>query len=661
MDDTARFPGGARPGLSVGTADFPASIPNIYETPPSATGRAHSSGSASPSPGPSRSPSPQRHRPQLTSLQTSTSSFRDEHPSGSNETARPTLQLFGLASPVRQDIQAALEELRNLELDEFLDRTSKSMEEVRFDEPSHADLHLPGRAKYRDPLTGRVDYLRFVEAWACTYADLHLPPDLLSTARPAKFSLSRTRVAVERLYVLVPPKLVEQLIAGDLVNLYRWVDPLRTAKWALGYLACWWHDQIPAAIFFFIVYQILKPQIWPPSPSEIRQQLLERRALSGEAKAIDEDDNDKRSKRESAKRMSQSIASSVGIATMMSGINIHAGPKTLERSMTPDLDDSSSSTDDTTQIDTSGTPKKAKTSSKNKHRGKRGMYRLIKELIARFGPIIEMLIQDQADLAEKAKNLFLWRRPKACKQSLCLIGAWALFLSILPGYLQLKLLLLWAWFQFFVIWPLQDRYPRYRRALNPLWYLLWNVPNDAECAMEVLRERATKAQAAQEDASEIADRRSLSVSDLPRNARTKSLSSLSQISLALTDELDGQPVEGKHFAIYRGVPGNLILTSAEVYFNSMKGLRSLSARIFKGSSATGKDDASKATTLFRHQLSTVTLVKKESRFEVGFFDTDGLHIAFNNGKSVRLASVSKRDEAFAFILAHSTNQRLAAK
>lgn len=127
-----------------------------------------------------------------------------------------------------------------------------------------------------------------------------------------------------------------------------------------------------------------------------------------------------------------------------------------------------------------------------------------------------------------------------------------------------------------------------------------------------------------------------------------------------------------------------MLTSSEVYFNSLKGLRSLSARIFKGSSATGKDDASKATTLFRYQLSTITLVKKESRFEVGFFDTDGLHIAFNNGKvrsrrflccgpvidihgglselqAVRLASVSKRDEAFAFILAHSTSQRLAAK
>lgn len=65
--------------------------------------------------------------------------------------------------------------------------------------------------------------------------------------------------------------------------------------------------------------------------------------------------------------------------------------------------------------------------------------------------------------------MILWRRPKATKQSLLLICASAFTLSIMSGYLQLKLFLLWVWFQFFIIWPLQDRWPRYRRALNPWW------------------------------------------------------------------------------------------------------------------------------------------------------------------------------------------------
>lgn len=69
----------------------------------------------------------------------------------------------------------------------------------------------------------------------------------------------------------------------------------------------------------------------------------------------------------------------------------------------------------------------------------------------------------------------LWRRPSATNLSLTILSVYALVLSIMPGYLQLKLALLWAWWQFFVIWPLQDAFPQYRRALNPFWYLLWNV------------------------------------------------------------------------------------------------------------------------------------------------------------------------------------------
>lgn len=67
--------------------------------------------------------------------------------------------------------------------------------------------------------------------------------------------------------------------------------------------------------------------------------------------------------------------------------------------------------------------------------------------------------------------------------------------------------------------------------------------------------------------------------------------------------------------------------------------------------------AKRATTVFRYSLDEVVSVKKESRFDIGFLDTEGLHIAFSDGKNVRLASVQKRDEVFAYILAHSANRR----
>lgn len=109
----------------------------------------------------------------------------------------------------------------------------------------------------------------------------------------------------------------------------------------------------------------------------------------------------------------------------------------------------------------------------------------------------------------------LWRRPAATKQSLVVMAVWIICLSILSARVQLKLLLLWVWFQFFIVWPIQDRHPRYRRALNPWWWLLWNVsisappysvtsadppwfvqvPNDAESALEILKARAAAAAA----------------------------------------------------------------------------------------------------------------------------------------------------------------------
>lgn len=63
------------------------------------------------------------------------------------------------------------------------------------------------------------------------------------------------------------------------------------------------------------------------------------------------------------------------------------------------------------------------------------------------------------------------------------------------------------------------------------------------------------------------------------------------------------------------------------------------------------------TSSFRYSLDQIVSVKKESRLDIGVFDTDGLRMTFSDGSIFRLASVSKRDEAFSFILAHSAGPR----
>ena len=105
------------------------------------------------------------------------------------------------------------------------------MEEVNFEDAA-VHVEFPSLANFRDDKTGKTDYLAFAERWACSFADIHLPRDLVTSSRPNKFSFSRTRTALERLYVLLPPVVIEKILAGDLVKLYRWHDPLHTAKYA---------------------------------------------------------------------------------------------------------------------------------------------------------------------------------------------------------------------------------------------------------------------------------------------------------------------------------------------------------------------------------------------------------------------------------------------
>lgn len=97
----------------------------------------------------------------------------------------------------------------------------------------------------------------------------------------------------------------------------------------------------------------------------------------------------------------------------------------------------------------------------------------------------------------------------------------------------------------------------------------------------------------------------------------------------------------RHFALYKGIPGHLVITEDELLFASMKGFRSLSSKLFKGVSgrATPIGEADKATILFRELMSSITSVKKEARFEIGIFDTDGLQMQFASGKVRELVCI----------------------
>lgn len=68
-----------------------------------------------------------------------------------------------------------------------------------------------------------------------------------------------------------------------------------------------------------------------------------------------------------------------------------------------------------------------------------------------------------------------------------MIAGLTFFLTILPLRLITKMSFLYIGVEFFVLQALRSHYPRHRRLFNILNLLLWDVPNDAEYAMEVVR------------------------------------------------------------------------------------------------------------------------------------------------------------------------------
>lgn len=68
-----------------------------------------------------------------------------------------------------------------------------------------------------------------------------------------------------------------------------------------------------------------------------------------------------------------------------------------------------------------------------------------------------------------------------------MVSGSSFFLTILPFKLIGKLVFLHIGIEFFVLQALRSYYPRHRRLFNILNLLLWDVPNDAEYALEVVR------------------------------------------------------------------------------------------------------------------------------------------------------------------------------
>ncbi|OZJ05289.1 hypothetical protein BZG36_01954 [Bifiguratus adelaidae] len=102
-------------------------------------------------------------------------------------------------------------------------------------------------------------------------------------------------------------------------------------------------------------------------------------------------------------------------------------------------------------------------------------------------PQIQKSLGDLADYLERFKNLATWKRPYRTAAMLAGIIIISLLGPHIPAQMIYKCIGFALGFGFFVLTPLMTRFPRHSALFNPIEWLLWDIPTDAEYAMEVMR------------------------------------------------------------------------------------------------------------------------------------------------------------------------------
>lgn len=130
-----------------------------------------------------------------------------------------------------------------------------------------------------------------------------------------------------------------------------------------------------------------------------------------------------------------------------------------------------------------------KVSERLRRQSRLDILHIYQKWIDAFGTPTQMMLGDLADLHEKVKSLILWRSPSATKRTISLLTLCAAWVTLADARTVWKSVLLGVGIFAFALVPLQVYYPRYRRALNPIWWVLWGCPTDAQFAISILRQR----------------------------------------------------------------------------------------------------------------------------------------------------------------------------
>ncbi|EGG04431.1 uncharacterized protein MELLADRAFT_108425 [Melampsora larici-populina 98AG31] len=571
-----------------------------------------------------------------------------------------------------------LEELEDLEIDEFLKRASKQLKEVTIQTITQDEtkpILIPKPSDFTITSTNEIDWLKYGESYLIYQLESFCPTSLFSTEVIPNASVGQLRVYLQRCYVLAPPEFWNSLLEGKIGDLYRWTHPTRSAKYCLLYIILWIFDLIPSFIIVYFLYLIIERQFKPPPISQLKQESNQRRLLNQEAEQLGTGllllkDNE-------GNHLSM-LAKGIGGST-----SVFAAP------VIPGLSSNSSKDQ----------PRNLEGPSKVKDHV--GIYRLGRCLYSHYGIHVQLMLSDFAEIGEKIKNLYLWRNPSSCKQTCLKLLIILIYTITISQKWLIKNFLAWLGFEFFFVFRLIEKYPKFRKLLNPIYLIFYQIPNDTEYVLEILKNRSIKTSKLQEESNqvkgnqkkEVVDRdfeRRSSIEDNQSNSsgsdrskrwRKKAVESgvetyrrirktyqeYNDKSDRSSRNLNSNEGNQNHrtFAILNGkAPGTLAIKQDEIWFEPMKGFRTKVKSSIKPNEESLIDvndqdlmkignEKSSLLNVLVFEAKKIVRIKKIRSFGFGMIGGDGIEIQIEN-QIVRFGNVSHRDETFHKLLLMSS-------
>ncbi|KIY52720.1 hypothetical protein FISHEDRAFT_34565 [Fistulina hepatica ATCC 64428] len=361
-----------------------------------------------------------------------------------------------------EEEELAEEELRELydneEIERFIELFSAYVTEVRVPDSggyqSVASSHVGSEAAKDDWMSlneSRVSLekhsdwdsqLSFAEWLAQRYVVPMLPPEPMPTP---PFTLGRFRLTLQRLYLTMDKRI--------------------SARYCAIFWLLWLFNLLIPAFFFHILYALLRRRLWPyPTLEELRARRKEVHCANTFSVQFSE-------------RLS---ASSLGVREVWRLFKVYSRTKKfraghISRRSQDKVDDASCANPIVKEAEGMATIlDDSKESEEERDLKQFGLH----------------VLCEIADLHERLRNIFIWRRPQVSRRHGYLIAFLAVATLILPERLILKGAFMVLGFIFWHVVPVIAALPPadYARIPPPFW----EVPTDADYAMEVISKRVSE-------------------------------------------------------------------------------------------------------------------------------------------------------------------------